>query len=140
MMEDIIETEKQQRRRYVSSLRHTIQVDYQPYTRDIARRIGADPELQRHFFRNIKLWWALFTGPQVPYMFRLQGPHTWNGATAAILSTTDRVLEPLKTRTDVGIKRSPLRVLDKGEYTATLAVLVMTCVLMVPLLAHYLFV
>ncbi|KAH9373203.1 hypothetical protein HPB48_004948 [Haemaphysalis longicornis] len=83
MLSDIVSTEAQQRRRYVSSARHTIQVDYMAYTRDVARRIGADPSLGLALLRQPKLFWALLTGPQVPYMFRLQGPHAWHGAAQA---------------------------------------------------------
>ncbi|KAM7293483.1 flavin-containing monooxygenase 5 [Ixodes scapularis] len=72
MLEDIAQTESRQRRRYVSSPRHTIQVDYMPYTRDIARRIGADPSLGSLFLRHPALWWAAVAGPQVPYLYRLQ--------------------------------------------------------------------
>ncbi|CAN7937600.1 unnamed protein product [Ixodes hexagonus] len=138
-LRDIAHTESLQRRRYVSSPRHTIQVDYMPYTRDIARRIGADPSLGRLFLRHPALWWAALTGPQVPYLYRLQGPHPWPGAAEAILRTKERVLKPLQTRKDFGDQRRPSREVDKLDYTVMLAVVVLVSVLMVPLLAHCVF-
>ncbi|KAK8762531.1 hypothetical protein V5799_026197 [Amblyomma americanum] len=142
MVADIERTESAQRTRYVSSPRHTIQVDYMPYTRDLARRIGADPSLTRALLqRRPLLFWALLSGPQVPYMFRLQGPHSWHGAEQAVLGTRRRIVTPLRTRHEVGDAPSALAA-DKLLLAPALelAVVVATvCVLLVPLLADYLF-
>lgn len=148
MLSDIVSTEAQQRRRYVSSARHTIQVDYMAYTRDVARRIGADPSLGLALLRQPKLFWALLTGPQVPYMFRLQGPHAWHGAAQAVLETHQRILTPLRTRRQDGgdVQSSalfPRQTLNADKVLAhaleMAVVVVAVCVLVVPLLAGYLF-
>ncbi|XP_077519647.1 flavin-containing monooxygenase 5-like [Amblyomma americanum] len=142
MVADIERTESAQRTRYVSSPRHTIQVDYMPYTRDLARRIGADPSLTRALLQwRPLLFWALLSGPQVPYMFRLQGPHSWHGAEQAVLGTRRRIVTPLRTRREMGDAPSALAA-DKLLLAPALelAVVVATvCVLLVPLLADYLF-
>lgn len=144
MLSDMASTESEQRRRYVSSARHTIQVDYMAYTRDVARRIGADPSLSRALLRQPRLFWALLAGPQVPYMFRLQGPHSWHGAAQAVLGTHRRILAPLRTRRqDSSPPQPPRQALNADKLLAhaleMAVVVVAVCVLVVPLLASYLF-
>lgn len=148
MLSDVERTESEQRRRYVHSARHTIQVDYMAYTRDVARRIGADPSLGSVLLRQPALFWALLTGPQVPYIFRLQGPHAWHGAAQAVLGTHQRILTPLRTRRqdgdDAESSSSPPRQMLNADKVLAHAlemavVVVAVCVLVVPLLASYLF-
>ncbi|KAL1427561.1 hypothetical protein MTO96_017263 [Rhipicephalus appendiculatus] len=152
MLSDVERTETAQRSRYVSSARHTIQVDYMPYTRDLARRIGADPSLAMALLRRPALFWALLAGPQVPYMFRLQGPHSWHGAADAVIGTQQRIEAPIRTRHDLtivdgGDSVSSPRQLNKLLGTDKIAthalemaiVIVSVCVVVVPLLVNYLF-
>ncbi|XP_075543715.1 flavin-containing monooxygenase 5-like [Dermacentor variabilis] len=152
MISDMERTETSQRSRYVSSPRHTIQVDYMPYTRDLARRIGADPSLVTALLRRPALFWALLAGPQVPYMFRLQGPHSWQGAAEAVISTQRRIEAPIRTRRhsavgDVGGGVSSPRPLNKllgadrivAHALEMAIVIVSVCVVVVPLLVNYLF-
>ena len=40
----------------------------------------------------------MYFGPNVPYVYRLQGPGRWDGARQAIMSVDERVLYPLATR------------------------------------------
>ena len=41
---------------------------------------------------------AVYFGPAAPCQYRLVGPGAWRGARDAILSSRERVLQPLKTR------------------------------------------
>lgn len=95
-------------RRYVTSRRHTIQVDYVDYIEELAKMIGADldmkklwkedPWLAYKVFKNLitsKVFCSIFQvyfGPCVPYIYRLKGPHKWNNARDAIMSVDERVL------------------------------------------------
>ncbi|KAH6934860.1 hypothetical protein HPB50_001544 [Hyalomma asiaticum] len=153
MLSDVQRTETAQRSRYVSSPRHTIQVDYMPYTRDLARRIGADPSLVTALLRRPALFWALLAGPQVPYMFRLQGPHSWRGAAEAVIGTQQRIEAPIRTRRDSAVAddggivystRQLNKLLGADKIVAhaleMAVVIVSVCVVVVPLLVNYLFV
>uniref|UniRef100_A0A915A9N5 Flavin-containing monooxygenase n=1 Tax=Parascaris univalens TaxID=6257 RepID=A0A915A9N5_PARUN len=78
--------------RYVKSRRHTIQVDYLPYMDELAELIGAKPDIKKLFFSDPLLATALLFGPNVPYVYRLSGPHPWPGAREAILGVQERVV------------------------------------------------
>lgn len=98
MLKDIKKKEKALAKRYVGSRRHTVQVDYIPFLDELAEQIGVKPKLCKLFFTDTKLFWKLFTGPSLPYQYRLRGPHKWSGARVAILGYNDRVLTALNTR------------------------------------------
>ncbi|XP_075545128.1 flavin-containing monooxygenase 5-like [Dermacentor variabilis] len=97
MFEDIRKKRDSMRRRYVASLRHTIQVDWINYMDELASQIGARPNILKCFFTDNELFRALL-GPCVPYQFRLEGPHPWSGARQAILDSRYRVMYPLNDR------------------------------------------
>ncbi|XP_072143921.1 flavin-containing monooxygenase 5-like [Dermacentor andersoni] len=97
MLEDIRKKRDSMRRRYVASLRHTIQVDWINYMDELASQIGARPNLLKYFFTDNELFRALL-GPCVPYQFRLEGPRPWSGARQAILDSRYRVMYPLNDR------------------------------------------
>ncbi|XP_065288865.1 flavin-containing monooxygenase 5-like [Dermacentor albipictus] len=97
MLEGIRKKRDSMRRRYVASLRHTIQVDWIDYMDELASQIGARPNILKYFFTDNELFRALL-GPCVPYQFRLEGPHPWSGARQAILDTSYRVMYPLNDR------------------------------------------
>ncbi|GIZ00903.1 flavin-containing monooxygenase 5 [Caerostris extrusa] len=98
MLQDIKLKEDQLNERYVSSPRHTVQVDYITYLDELANLIGSKPNLQKMLFTDPKLFWALVNGPSLPYQYRLCGPHAWSGAREAILGYNSRVLAALNTR------------------------------------------
>ncbi|XP_054708978.1 flavin-containing monooxygenase 5-like [Uloborus diversus] len=83
-------------KRYVKSERHTIQADYIEYMDEIASLIHAKPNLLKIFFLDFPLFANLLFGPSLPYQYRLQGPHPWDGARTAILEWKTRVVKPLK--------------------------------------------
>ncbi|GFY68126.1 dimethylaniline monooxygenase 5 [Trichonephila inaurata madagascariensis] len=84
------------RKRYVNSPRHTLEVDFISYQDELAEQIGAKPNFLKMAITDPKLFWALFTGPCLPYQYRLQGPHSWSGARGAILTYKERLMAPLQ--------------------------------------------
>lgn len=107
MRRDISETQEAMNKRYFYGSRHTIQVDYVDYLDDIASKIGAKPNLARMFFTDPYLFWLCFTGPSLPYQYRLEGPHAWPGARDAIIGFEERMKTPLQTRFDISGIMSP---------------------------------
>lgn len=79
-------------RRYVTSRRHTIQVDYVDYIEELAKMIGADLDMKKLWKEDPWLAYKVYFGPCVPYIYRLKGPHKWNNARDAIMSVDERVL------------------------------------------------
>ncbi|XP_076308580.1 uncharacterized protein LOC143223999 [Tachypleus tridentatus] len=102
MIDDIKKKMDMMSRRYLQNSRYTIQVDWIPYMDEIASLIKAKPNLMLLFFTNIKLFWKCFWGPCLPYQYRLEGPHSWQGARGAILFKKERLLGALKTTDKTG--------------------------------------
>ncbi|MEQ2188252.1 hypothetical protein GOODEAATRI_013132, partial [Goodea atripinnis] len=84
--------------RYVSSQRHTIQVDYIDYMDEIADLVGVRPRISRLLLTDPRLGLNLLLGPCTPYQYRLRGPGKWAGARQAIFTQWDRVAQPMQTR------------------------------------------
>ncbi|VDM40357.1 unnamed protein product [Toxocara canis] len=98
-MERAIEAKKHElSARYVKSRRHTIQVDYLPYMDELADMIGAKPNLKELFRSDPVLAMKVFFGPNVPYVYRLNGPHCWRGARDAIMGVRERIVAPTCNR------------------------------------------
>ncbi|GFT88498.1 dimethylaniline monooxygenase 5 [Nephila pilipes] len=83
-------------KRYVNSQRHTLEVDFISYQDELAEQMGVKPDFFKMAVTDPKLFWALFTGPSLPYQYRLQGPHSWPGARDAILTYKKRLVAPLQ--------------------------------------------
>ncbi|XP_067118653.1 flavin-containing monooxygenase 5-like [Centruroides vittatus] len=98
MRKDIEKQLRAIKKRYYDAKRHTIQVDYINYLDELASLIGAKPDFAKMFFTDPKLFWALMTGPSLPYQYRLRGPHSWSEARETILGYPQRVVAPLQTR------------------------------------------
>ncbi|KAK5976602.1 Flavin-containing monooxygenase [Trichostrongylus colubriformis] len=79
--------------RYVKSPRHTIQVDYIGYMDELAGLIGCKPSVFSIFKKDPILALQIYFGPCVPYEYRLQGPHPWEGARDAIMRVDERVFK-----------------------------------------------
>ncbi|CAI5445169.1 unnamed protein product [Caenorhabditis angaria] len=90
MLNDITSKRNEMSKRYVDSRRHTIQVDYTRYMTELATIINANPNMLYLWLTNPRLAYNVFFGPCVPYVFRLTGPNSWNGAKDAILSVEYR--------------------------------------------------
>ncbi|XP_035207130.1 flavin-containing monooxygenase 5-like isoform X1 [Stegodyphus dumicola] len=97
MLQDVKKTEGFRVRNFVQSPRHSVEVAWLPYIDEIAEMFGAKPHMAALFVKDPKLFKACFFGPCLPYQFRLNGPHKWDGARDAILNYKDRMYEHLKT-------------------------------------------
>lgn len=84
--------------RYVTSQRHTIQVDYISYMDELAELVGVRPKIPRLLLTDPRLGLKVMLGPCTPYQYRLRGPGKWAGARQAIFTQWERVAEPLQTR------------------------------------------
>ncbi|XP_029474103.1 dimethylaniline monooxygenase [N-oxide-forming] 5-like isoform X2 [Rhinatrema bivittatum] len=98
MKSDIAWKKKVMQKRYVTSNRHTIQVDYVDYMDELATVVGVKPNILNLFLMDPKLAKEVFFGPCTPYQYRLTGPGKWSGARQAILTQWDRILKPTRTR------------------------------------------
>ncbi|XP_064467642.1 flavin-containing monooxygenase 5-like isoform X2 [Ornithodoros turicata] len=82
-------------KRFVPSLRHTLEMNWVDGMDAMASEIGACPNLVKYFFTDQALFWKLVLGPAVPYQYRLEGPHAWKGARDAIFGVRARIVAPL---------------------------------------------
>ncbi|XP_046370349.2 flavin-containing monooxygenase 5-like isoform X1 [Haliotis rufescens] len=98
MWADIGKKEAAMAAKYVESQRHTIQVDYVDFMDELAELVGCRPAIGRLLLTDPKLGLKCYFGPATPYQYRLRGPGTWPGAREAIMTQTDRMEYPFKTR------------------------------------------
>ncbi|KAG8189433.1 hypothetical protein JTE90_012507 [Oedothorax gibbosus] len=99
--------------RFVDSPRHTLQVDFIGYQDELGEEIGVKPNLLKLAITDPKLFWAILTGPSLPYQYRLQGPGTWPGARDAILTYKQRVVAPLQRPGQTYVSRKRRSILLK---------------------------
>ncbi|GFS56495.1 dimethylaniline monooxygenase 2 [Trichonephila inaurata madagascariensis] len=111
MYQDIKERYEINCKRYTPSEKMSIRVDYINYCDDIASQFGAKPALLKLLFTDIKLLFRILFGPSVSYQYRLQGPHSWEGAREAIMTCKDRVVYPITKRNSEALRRNPFEVL-----------------------------
>ncbi|WKY08014.1 hypothetical protein Q1695_007481 [Nippostrongylus brasiliensis] len=93
MRKSIREKKEAMSARYVKSPRHTIQVDYINYMDELASLVGCKPNVLEMLKSDPILAIKIYFGPCVPYVYRLQGPHSWTGARQAIMSVDERVFK-----------------------------------------------
>lgn len=98
MRQDITEKRESMAKRYVTSQRHTIQVDFVEYMDAIAIEFGAKPNFVKLFFTDPMLFFKVIFGTTLPYQYRIHGPGKWKGARNAIMTAWDRIEAPFKTR------------------------------------------
>ncbi|KAM6938889.1 flavin-containing monooxygenase 5-like isoform 1-T2 [Lycodopsis pacificus] len=98
MLKDVQCKQETMAKRYVSSQRHTIQVDYITYMDEIAELVGVRPSLLRLLLTDPRLGLNVMLGPCTPYQYRLRGPGKWAGARQAIFTQWERVAQPMQTR------------------------------------------
>ncbi|XP_028301280.1 dimethylaniline monooxygenase [N-oxide-forming] 5-like [Gouania willdenowi] len=108
MLQDIQYKEKAMAQRYVTSSRHTIQVDFVPYMDEIADMIGVRPKILRMLLTEPRLALHVLLGPCTPYQYRLNGPGKWAGARQAIFTQWERVTKPMQTRPDKQKQPEPM--------------------------------
>ncbi|XP_041791022.1 flavin-containing monooxygenase 5-like [Chelmon rostratus] len=98
MLKDIKCKQEAMAKRYVTSQRHTIQVDYVSYMDEIAQLVGVRPNFAKLLLTDPRLGLNVMLGPSTPYQYRLRGPGKWAGARQAILTQWERVAQPMQTR------------------------------------------
>ncbi|CAD6191392.1 unnamed protein product [Caenorhabditis auriculariae] len=91
MRKDVEKARNEMKNRYVTSRRHTIQVDYVPYIEDLAALVGCQVDMKKLLFSDPVLAYKVYFGPRVPYVYRLHGPHAWKNARQAICEVDERV-------------------------------------------------
>ncbi|KAF8790871.1 Dimethylaniline monooxygenase like protein [Argiope bruennichi] len=96
MLECVRATEGFRARNYVQSSRHSVEAPYIAYMDDLAGIFGVKPSLAGLLLKDPKLFKACFFGPCLPYQYRLNGPHKWDGARDAILNYKERMYKHLK--------------------------------------------
>ncbi|CAF1110405.1 unnamed protein product [Didymodactylos carnosus] len=90
MEDDIDDKLDEMTKRYVSSPRHTVQVDHVPYCDELAAEIFCKPDIWKYLTTDVKLGLKLIFDGCTPYRYRLQGPNKWNGAREAIMTVNER--------------------------------------------------
>ncbi|KAI4579403.1 hypothetical protein MJT46_000771 [Ovis ammon polii x Ovis aries] len=99
MMADIRKKRTKAEKEYLNSPRNARRVQYVNYMDEIASEIAVKPNLFSLFLWDPKLALEIFLGPCTPYQYCLQGPGKWAGAREAILTQTEWIIKPLRTRT-----------------------------------------
>ena len=84
MLRDIERMNQACQKRFVTSDRHTLNVDIIQYVDDIANQFGAQPSMLWLFLLDPLLALMCIFGPCLPYQHRLYGPGRWEGARGAI--------------------------------------------------------
>ncbi|CAG9537885.1 unnamed protein product [Cercopithifilaria johnstoni] len=98
MLADIKLKQVQIKRRYFKSMKHTIQVDYIKYMDEIAEKIGCKPNIKKYIFTDPSFCFRLLIGANAPYIYRLEGPGSWDKAKQTLVNLPERVKVPLKNR------------------------------------------
>ncbi|RCN26026.1 Flavin-binding monooxygenase-like protein [Ancylostoma caninum] len=93
MKKSIREKREAMEARYVNSPRHTIQVDFITYMDELADLVGCKPNVKELLLSDPLLALQVYFGPYVPYVYRLNGPHSWSGARHAIMNVDERVFK-----------------------------------------------
>ncbi|GFY55597.1 dimethylaniline monooxygenase 5 [Trichonephila inaurata madagascariensis] len=96
MEKDIVKRHNRNAKWYAPNDKMTIRVDFIQYMDEIAALFKVKPNLLKLFFTDVKLFWKLYWGPSVSYQYRLKGPHKWEGARDAIMTSEKRLLFPLQ--------------------------------------------
>ncbi|GIX93648.1 flavin-containing monooxygenase 5 [Caerostris darwini] len=84
--------------KYVRNDKVSIRVDYVQYCDELASQFGVKPNLLKILLTDPLLYFQIFFGPSLSYQYRLQGPHSWDGARNAIMTSKDRTLYPVTNR------------------------------------------
>lgn len=109
----------------IDSDRYAAQVHWIAYMDELAGLIGVKPNLKRMAVTDPSLYRRCVFGPCLSYQFRLEGPHSWEGAREAILDFPNRiasVLTPLTAPQDTRLRRATTGVID---VVATCTVMIM---------------
>lgn len=106
MVKDIIQRHEENVERYAPSEKMSVRVDFVDYLEELGSLFGAKPNMWKLLFTDPSLFRAVLFGPALPYHYRLEGPHKWDGARDAILTVYDRVRYPFYGREYVKKKKT----------------------------------
>ncbi|KAH6937223.1 hypothetical protein HPB50_026008 [Hyalomma asiaticum] len=84
----------------IDSARYATTVQWIAYMDELASIVGVKPNLGRLAIKDPVLYRRCVLGPCLPYQFRLEGPHSWEGAREAILDFPKRVASVLTATTE----------------------------------------
>ncbi|XP_054706185.1 flavin-containing monooxygenase 5-like isoform X1 [Uloborus diversus] len=101
MMTDVKKRYYDNIKRYSPSEKMSIRVDFVQYADEIATELGVKPNLLKLFFTDFQLFIKLLFGPCLSYQYRLEGPHKWDGARDAIMTSEERLHWPLQKKTNI---------------------------------------
>ncbi|XP_054708852.1 flavin-containing monooxygenase 5-like [Uloborus diversus] len=96
MLSSVRSTEGFRARNFVQSPRHSLEASWLSYMDEVADEFGVKPNMAALLLKDPKLFWACFFGPCLPYQYRLNGPHKWEGAREAILGYKSRMYGHIK--------------------------------------------
>lgn len=63
---------------------------------ELASMLGCKPNPFLYLITDPILAYRLLFGPNAPYVYRIKGPHAWDGARDALLSLDERVLHGMR--------------------------------------------
>ncbi|XP_046893260.1 flavin-containing monooxygenase 5-like [Hypomesus transpacificus] len=118
MLKSVDSDTKDMDKNFVLSKLTPLHVDFVSYMDEIAGEAGVRPSLLWLFFTDYPLFKQILWGPVSAFQYRLTGPGRWDGARQAILTQSDRMYQPLKTRQVDKPKSSWLGRLFKLSLTA----------------------
>ncbi|XP_053105805.1 dimethylaniline monooxygenase [N-oxide-forming] 2-like isoform X1 [Hemicordylus capensis] len=98
MVADTVRRNEKRIKWFGTSRSQSIQTDFIEYLDELAIGSGVKPDLFLLLLKDPKLALTVFFGPCSPFQFRLVGPGKWAGARNAILTQTERIIKPTKTR------------------------------------------
>ncbi|XP_054707670.1 flavin-containing monooxygenase 5-like [Uloborus diversus] len=98
MIKEIKRRHCENEKRYTPSEKMTLRVDFSQFMDELANELGVKPNFWRLLFTDPKLFLRLVFGPCLSYQYRLEGPHKWEGAREAIMTSDERIHWPLQKR------------------------------------------
>jgi len=101
MLAEILRRREKNAKRYVISLRHTIQVDFIEFMDELGDMMGCTARpLKTFFLESPTLAWRMIFGQVSPYQYRIFGPHPWPAAVQAALGVNERARQATKWPSD----------------------------------------
>ncbi|XP_053324712.1 flavin-containing monooxygenase 1-like isoform X2 [Spea bombifrons] len=99
VMADIEKKKQITKKKFGISRESGLQLDYIEYLDELATDMEVKPNILQLFPTDPFLALAVLFGPCTPAQYRLVGPGKWPQARKQIMTTWDRIIKPMKTRT-----------------------------------------
>ncbi|VDK50270.1 unnamed protein product [Anisakis simplex] len=105
---------------------------------ELAVLVGCKPRICKYTFCDPRFAMRLFVGPNVPYVYRLQGKGRWEGAKNAIRNVPNRVKIPMKNRNCfIEPYKEDGNIDHRFRYSVLKILAVITCILLMTALWSY---